>query len=40
VKGTAGLNNVEREEFKRIDKEEEEETSTIGNHIYHHDTEP
>jgi hypothetical protein len=40
AKGTSGLNSVEREEVKRIEKEEEAETSTIGNHIYHHDTEP
>jgi hypothetical protein len=36
TKGPVGMNNVEGEEIKRIDKEEEQETSTIGDHIYHH----
>jgi uncharacterized protein YecT (DUF1311 family) len=36
AKGTTGLNKMEQEELKRIEKEEGEETSTIGDHIYHH----
>jgi hypothetical protein len=35
VKGTGGLNKAEQEELKRIRKEQGEETSTIGDHIYH-----